>query len=283
MILVTGATGNVGSNVVAQLAEAGEKVRVLTRDPARHSFPEHVEVVPGDLTRPETLSQALDGVERTFLFPVHAGLDAFLDAARLSDLQHIVLMSTAAVTYTMPTWIGEQHLSLERAVAASGLAWTFVRPGYFATNDLAWVPQLKAGDVVRGVYGNAGLTPIDPRDIAAVSVRALLDERVGESFLLTGPEPLTAIDRVRIIAETIGRPLRFEELPHELYREQMLQHGMPAPVIDDMLEGLAALDGKTEPVLPTIEEVTGRPPFTYAQWVAHRAAAFGPAPVTPVH
>ncbi|MFI6731419.1 NAD(P)H-binding protein [Nonomuraea sp. NPDC050451] len=278
MILVTGATGNVGSHVVDQLLDAGEKIRVITRNPGGHSFPEQVEIVPGDLTQPDTLSEALDGVERVFLFPVFTGLDAFLDAARLSDLQHIVLLSSAATAYTTPSWIGEQHLRLEQAVAASGLAWTFVRPGYFMTNDLAWVPQIKAGDIVRGVYGNAAMAPVDPCDIAAVSVQALLDERVGESFLLTGPQSLTGIDRVRIIAETIGRPLRFEELPHKLFREQMLHHGMPAPAIDDMINGLATWDGRTATVLPTIEEITGRAAFTYAQWVASRAQDFGPTP-----
>ncbi|MGN9846049.1 NAD(P)H-binding protein [Nonomuraea sp. H19] len=278
MILVTGATGNVGSHVVTQLLDAGEKVRVITRSPGSHSFPEQVEVVPGDLTQPDSLSEALDSVERAFLFPVFTGLDAFLDAARLSDLQHVVLLSSAAITYTTPSWIGEQHLWLEQAVAASGLAWTFVRPGFFTTNDLAWAPQIKAGDVVRGIYGNAAVAPVDPRDIADVSVRALLDERVGESFLLTGPQSLTGVDRVRIIAETIGRPLRFEELPHELFREQMLHHGMPAPAIDDMITGLAAWDGKTAPVLPTIEEITGRAAFTYDQWVASRAQDFGSTP-----
>lgn len=278
MILVTGATGNVGSHVINQLLDAGEKVRVITRNPGGHSFPEQVEVVPGDLTQPDTLPEALDGVERAFLFPVLTGLDAFLDAARLSDLQHVVLLSSAAIMYTTPSWIGEQHLSLEQAVAASGPAWTFVRPGFFMTNDLAWAPQIKAGDVVRGIYGNAAVAPVDPRDIAAVSVQALLDERVGESFLLTGPQSLTGIDRVRIIAETIGRPLRFEELPHELFREQMLHHGMPAPAVDDMIDGLAAWDGKTAPVLPTIEEITGRPAFTYAQWAASRAQDFGSTP-----
>ncbi|MEV0233463.1 NAD(P)H-binding protein [Nonomuraea sp. NPDC050786] len=278
MILVTGGTGNVGANVVRQLLEAGEKVRVITRNPGDRSFPDGVEVVPGDLTRPETLAAALSGVDRAFLFPVFNAVDGFLEAARKAHLGHVVLLSSAAVTYVTPGWISEQHLRLERAVEASGLPWTFVRPDAFMTNDLAWAPQIVHGGVVRGVYGNAALAPIDPRDIAAVAVRALLDRRVGEACLLTGPESLTQIDRVRIIAETIGRPLRFEEQPREQFRDQMLGYGMPAPAVAELIDQLAARDGKSAQTVNTVEEVTGRPAFTYAEWAAHHAADFGSTP-----
>ncbi|NUW30264.1 NAD(P)H-binding protein [Nonomuraea sp. SMC257] len=275
---MTGATGNVGAEVVRMLLDGGEKVRVISRDPAAHSFPGGVEVLPGDLTRPETLTEALSGVERAFLFPVFAGLGGFLDAARAAALRHVVLLSSQTVTFSTPGWIGEQHLRLERAVEASGLPWTFVRPGAFMTNDLAWAPQIRDDGVVRGVHGESALAPVDPRDIAAVAVRALLDRRTGEAFLLTGPQTLTQIERVRIIGETIGRPLRFEEQSREEFRERMLRHGMPAPVIDELIDGFAARVGEPDEVVPTVEEVTGRPAFTYAQWVAHRAAAFGAAP-----
>jgi uncharacterized protein YbjT (DUF2867 family) len=96
--------------------------------------------------------------------------------------------------------------------------------------------------------------------------------------MLTGPQSLTPVERVRITAQTIGRPLRFEEQPREQFQKEMLRHGMPAPVIAELMDGLAVRGGKNDPVLPTVEEVTGRPAFTYAQWVAHRAAAFGSAP-----
>jgi uncharacterized protein YbjT (DUF2867 family) len=277
VILVTGGAGNVGANIVRQLLDAGEKVRVITRDPRNRSFPDQVEVVPGDLTQPETLPAALSGVDRAFLFPVFDGLDGFLEAAWQADLQHVVLLSSSAVTYSTPGWIGEQHLQLERVVAASGLPWTYVRPDAFMTNDLAWKHQIGNGGVVRGAYGNAAAAPVDPRDIASVAVRALLDQRVGEAYVLTGPQSLSQIDRVRIIGETIGQPLRFEEQTREQFREQMLLHGAPAPTVDSFLDLLAAADGKTAQILSTVEDVTGRPAFTYAQWAAHHAAEFDSA------
>jgi uncharacterized protein YbjT (DUF2867 family) len=279
VILVTGGAGNVGAGIVRQLLDEGEKVRVITRNPSARSFPDQVEVVPGDLTRPETLPPALSGVGRAFLFPVLNAIDGFLEAARQANVQQIVLLSSSAVTYSTPGWIGEQHLQLERAVAESGLPWTFLRPDAFMTNDLDWAHQIVNGGVVRGAYGNAASAPIDPRDIAAVAVRALLGRRVGEAYVLTGPQSLTQIDRVRIIGETIGRPLRFEEQSREQFREQLLlHHGLPAPVIDELLDQLATREGQPAQITPTVEDVTGRPAFTYAQWVAHRAAEFDSAP-----
>ncbi|MEV6868590.1 NAD(P)H-binding protein [Streptosporangium subroseum] len=277
MILVTGAAGNVGANIVRQLLDAGERVRVITRNPRTRTLPDEVEVLPGNLTRPETLPAALDGVDRAFLFPVFGALDGFLDAARQAGLSHVVLLSSSAVAYPTPGWIGDQHLELERAVAASGLPWTYVRPDAFMTNDLAWAHQIAESGVVRGAYGQAATAPVDPRDIAAVAVRALLERHAGKAYVLTGPQSLTQIDRVRIIGETIGRPLRFEEQPREQFRKQLLQ-GAPPPAVDFLLDMLASMDGMTAEVLPTVEEVTGRPAFTYAQWAAHHAATFNSPP-----
>ncbi|MFC4055899.1 NmrA family NAD(P)-binding protein [Actinomadura syzygii] len=276
MILVTGGTGNVGGHVVRQLVEAGEKVRVLTRDPDAHSFPDEIEVVPGDLRRPETLSEALSGAPRVFLFPVMSGLDGFLHAARRADTRHLVMLSSAAVTFPRLGWIGEKHLQLENEVSASGIPSTFVRPGAFMTNDLAWKREIQEAGVVRAAYGNAATAPVDSRDIAAVSVRALLDERTGESFTLTGPESLTQIERVRIIAETVGWPVRFEELSRDEHRQLILRRlaGLPEAGVDELLDLLAENVGKSADVLPTVEEVTGRPAFTYAEWAA--TAGFAP-------
>ncbi|MBC6457013.1 NAD(P)H-binding protein [Actinomadura sp. HBU206391] len=275
MLLVTGATGNVGRNVVAQLLDAGEKVRAITRDPGARTLPGDVEVLAGDLTRPETLPAALRGVDRAFLFPLFGALGGFFDVARQAGLEHVVLLSSSAVTLPSPGWIGDRHLECESAVAASGLSWTYVRPGAFMANDLAWAAQIAAGGVVRGAYGRASTAPIDERDIAAVAVRSLLAPRPGMAYELTGPESLTQIDRVRIIGETIGSPLRFEEVPAEQIRRQLIER-IPPQGADFLLARLAeAQDGAAE-TLPTVEEVTGRPAFGYAEWVAHRAADFDP-------
>ncbi|MEV0598748.1 NAD(P)H-binding protein [Streptomyces sp. NPDC050315] len=273
MILVTGATGNVGRNLVRELLDAGEKVRALTRDPATSALPDGVETVPGDLTRPETLPAALQGVDRAFLFPVHGALDAFLKHAKEAGTQHIVLLSSDSVTFPQPGWIGEQHLACEQAVADSGMSWSFVRPTVFMANDLGWAHQLRNDGTVRGAYGGGAMAPVDERDIAAVAAHALLAPDPGKTYELTGPQALSQIDRVRIIGETLGLPARFEEIPREDVHQRLINH-MPPPAADFLLDQLAASRTTPTPVLPTIEQVTGRPAHTYAEWVAHHAADF---------
>lgn len=271
MILVTGATGNVGRNVVAQLVDAGEKVRAAARNPERVSFPEGVEVVRADLDDPSTLPAALEGVDRAFLFPVPGGTEGFVDAAK--DLERVALLSSSAVSMPEPNGIGLAHLAHERVLAASGLQWTFVRPGGFMTNDLAWAPAVETG-VVRAPFGEGASAPIDERDIAAVAVSALLDDsHVGQTYDLSGPESLTVVERVRIIGEVLGRELLFEEQEPAEARAQMVQY-MPESVVDDVLAAFGSLVGTTAPVLPAVREVTGRAPFTYASWVAHHEADF---------
>ncbi|MFF2810722.1 NAD(P)H-binding protein [Streptomyces sp. NPDC058000] len=274
MILVTGANGNVGRNLVRELINAGEKVRALTRDPATTSLPDSVEIVCGDLTRPETLPAALQDVDRAFLFPVFGALEGFLASAEEVGTRHIVLLSSDSVTFSQPGWIGERHLACEQAVAASGMSWTFVRPTVFMANDLGWTHQIRHGGTVRGVYGSAAMAPVDERDIAAVAAHALLTPQPGTAYELTGPQALSQIDRVRIIGETLGLSTRFEEVPRDDVRRGLLDH-LPPPAADFLLDQLAAAQTEPTPVLPTIEQVTGHPARNYAEWVAHHATNFG--------
>jgi uncharacterized protein YbjT (DUF2867 family) len=272
MILVTGATGNVGRNIVAQLVEAGEKVRASSRNPGDASFGEGVEAVRADLADPDTFPAALTGVDRAFVFP-GTDLGPFLAAAKKAGLKRVVLLSSASVLYDEPNAIGLMHLEHERAVAESGLPWTYVRPGAFMANDLAWARGVKSG-VVRAPFGAAGSAPIDERDIAAVAVRALLDDgHEGKGYHLSGPESLTVADRVRILGEVLGRDVRFEEQSRAEARAEMVTY-VPEEIVDGLLDVFESLVGKTGEVLPTVEQVTGRPAHTYADWVAYRAADF---------
>jgi len=273
MILVTGATGNVGHNVVEQLVTHGEAVRAMTRDPARARFPEGVEVVAGDLSQPESLPAALEGVDRAFLFPVHGQLSDFVALAGRGGVQRIVLLSSSTVTVTPLSSIGQSHADSEQTVAAGDVPWTFVRPGAFMTNDLRWVPQIKAESVVRAPYGGATSAPIDERDIAAVSVSALLgEEHAGRDYVLTGPEALSQAERVKLLSEVLGRTIRFEEQTPDEYRQAMADR--PPEIVETLLAMLGGQASRTAEVLPTVALVTGRPAFTYRQWVEHHRADF---------
>jgi uncharacterized protein YbjT (DUF2867 family) len=273
MILVTGASGNVGRNVVEQLVDAGEKVRAMSRNPERAGLPDGVEVVRGDLSRPETLLAALQGVDRAFLFPVPGHMRGFLDGAQGSGVGRVVLLSSAAVRYGPANAIGRMHADCEAAVVESGLPWTFLRPGAFMTNDLNWAPGIRAAGVVRGLGGDAATSPIDERDIAAVAVRALLDGgHARKAYLLTGPEALPPVERVRIVGDVLGRELRFEEQTPEEARQAMLTH-FPPEIVDSMLAMFADAAGTVAEVSPTVREVTGHA-HRYADWAAHHAADF---------
>jgi uncharacterized protein YbjT (DUF2867 family) len=186
----------------------------------------------------------------------------------------VVLLSSAAVPYGPANAIGRMHADCEAAVVESGLAWTFLRPGAFMANDLNWAAGIRAAGVVRGLGGDVATSPIDERDIAAVAVRALLDDgHASQVYLLTGPEALPLVERVRILGDVLGRDLRFEEQTPEEAREQMLTH-LPAEIVDSMLAMFAAAAGTVAEVSPTVREVTGRSGRRYADWAAHRAADF---------
>ncbi|WP_435974241.1 NAD(P)H-binding protein [Streptomyces sp. Qhu_M48] len=275
---MTGATGNVGRHVVGRLLAAGAAVRALTRRPEEARLPAAAEVVGGDLTRPETVEPALKGVSALFLFPSPGTAGPVLRAAREHGVRRVVLLSSSAVEYSgehADNEIVAFHKEVEREVEASGLDWTFVRPGAFAVNTLQWAPQISAGDVVRGPFAGAEMALVHERDIADVAARALLtDGHVGAKYVLTGPESLTQAEQVRRIGLALGRPVRYEESAPEVAREQMIRNNVPAAFVDMLLTFQAGLVGVPAEVTRTVEEVTGSPARTFDQWAAEHAADF---------
>ncbi|HEU5108113.1 MAG TPA: NAD(P)H-binding protein, partial [Micromonosporaceae bacterium] len=194
-ILVTGATGNVGRNVVEGLVRAGAKVRALTRTPDRFRFPDEVEVVGGDLAAPETVRPALAGVEALYLFPLAYLTPQIRSFEDVITTEAIVGLAAAAGVgrVVMLGSSDPDFLGLERVVEESGMAWTILRPGEFAVNKLdQWGPSIRSGDVVRTAYADAWGTPIHEADIADVAVAALLEDgHAGAHYELTGPAALT--------------------------------------------------------------------------------------------
>jgi uncharacterized protein YbjT (DUF2867 family) len=276
--LVTGGTGRVGRQVVSQLLPAGARVRALTRNPDAAGLPPEVEVVRGDLTAPETLEECLDGVDAVFLVwtaPADAVPAAMDRIAR--HVRCIVLLTSPHRTphplFQQPNPLAAMHAEIERVIEASGLRWTFLRPGMFAANALMWwAAQIRAGDVVRWPYADAPTAPIHERDIAAVAVRALLEDgHEGAEYVLTGPQSLSQFEQVATIGEVIGRPLRYEEMsPEEARREWKA----PASAVNMLLNAWAAALGQPALVTTTVEEVTGRPARTFRDWVIDHAEAF---------
>ncbi|SHG11988.1 NAD(P)H-binding protein [Streptoalloteichus hindustanus] len=275
-ILVTGATGNVGRHVVNQLVAAGEAVRALTRRPERTGLPAGVEVVAGDLRRPETVSPAVAGVDRMYLFPVPETAGEVVELAVQAGVRRIVVLSSSSTVDRRSTnWAaGEEHLAVERAVEAADVEWTFVRPGAFAANTLEWAPAIRAEGVVRAPHGAGRQAMVHEADIAEVATTALLrDGHAGAKYLLTGPEAISRVDQARAIGAAIGRSVRFEEISPERYRELVGVY-LGDEVVDMLLGYWADAERTPDPVLPTVEEVLGRPARTFARWAEDNAASF---------
>lgn len=277
MILVTAATAPVGRSIVEQLVASGQAVRALTRDPAKAGLPAGAEVVAGDLSDPESLAVAFKDVSAVFLLAVAPGfVPAFLKSAKEAGARRIVFQSSGAVDDAadeQPNEMGAFHHDIERAIRDSGLEWTFLRLEVASADALQWafdVPaQIKAGDVVRGPYGEASGSPIHPADFAAVAVAALTnDEHAGQIYHLTGPQSLTHIEQVALIGDALGRPLRYEELDPEAARQAISPYA-PADVLFETWE---TYTGRPAPVTDTVQRITGRPPRSAAQWAADLAA-----------
>jgi uncharacterized protein YbjT (DUF2867 family) len=276
MILVTGATGNVGEELVRALVRDGVEVRALIRrDADRARLPAGAEGVVGDLNRPDTLGAALEGVRGIHLLSGYEDMPGFLTAARRAGAEHVVLQSSSAVPGgDMTNAVARYHILSEAAVRESGLTWTFLQPNGFMSNALQWVAQLRSGDVIRAPFADVPVATIDPYDIAAVSARALTTGgHEGRSYRLSGPESLLPADRARVLAEVLGRNLRFEgQLDGEARAE--MSRSMPAEYVDAFFSFFA--DGKLDEskVLDTVRRVTGRQPRSFEQWAIAHADAF---------
>jgi len=278
MILVTGATGKVGRHLVAGLLAEGAAVRALTRDPASATLPPAAELAHLDPDQPETINRALAGTTAVFLNATAVGsqITGLMAAAASAGVGRAVLLSSFTVRDegAQPYSIGAQHKALEDAVTASPLDWAFLRSGGFAANTLAWAPGIRAEGVVRAPYLEAATAPIAEQDIAAAALAVLLGDGHNRArYVLTGPQSLTQADQAHAIGAAIGRNLRTEELPPEVFRRAASARMAPGAV-DDRLRYLASCVGRTAEMSPDLEKLTGRAGTTFAEWAHEHAASF---------
>jgi uncharacterized protein YbjT (DUF2867 family) len=279
-ILVIGATGNVGREVVAQLCAKGRAVRAVTRDPEHAKLPVAVEVVRADLSIPETLEKPLEDVDVVFLVWIAppATIDAVLKKI-FNNARRVVFLSSPHKTphplFQQPNPLRGMHAKIEDTIEKSGVEWTFLRPGMFAANARAWwAPQIRRGETVRWPYLGVPTAPIHERDIAAVGVRALVEDgHNGAEYILTGPESLTQHEQIAAIGRGIGRSLRIEEMsPEEALRELLAY--MPGVAIPMLTHAWAAAAGHPAWMTSTVAEVTGAPARSLHEWVRDHAAEF---------
>jgi uncharacterized protein YbjT (DUF2867 family) len=281
LVLVTGATGRVGRAVAGLLVDAGVPVRALARrSEGVAALPTNVEVVTGDLTVPESLDAALQGVNTVFLVwtasptTAPAVIERFATHAR-----RVVFLSSPHQTphpfFQQPNPMAVLHTDIERLIAAAGLESTIIRPGMFASNALFWwAAAIRADGVVRWPYGAAETAPVDDRDVAAVAARTLYqDGHAGGDYVLTGPESLSQAAQVSIIGDVVGRRIRFEELSPDEFRSET-EGSWPRPAVDMLLAAWGATIGRPAFITSTVSDILGSAPRSFRQWVADHATAF---------
>lgn len=282
MILVTGATGKVGREVVRQLASTGVPVRALVRDPVAASVIRlpGVEIVTGDLARRETLGPALAGIERVFLLtPADRDMLTYdgnvADASVAAGVKRIVKVSVAGGPDS-GTQIGRWHWSGEKKVESTGLDFTFLRPNLYMQQALVYARSIAMAGTFSAPLGTGAVALVDARDVAAVAVRALTE--AGHSrqiYDLTGPEAITFDEMADAIGEATGRSVSYVHVAPEFALKQMLSDGVPRWLADDMLVLFASFrEGYGAAVSDTVERVTGRPAGTFRQFAADYASVF---------
>lgn len=280
MLVVTGATGNVGRSLVQVLAAAGEQVTATSRGISDTDVPPGVRHMRSDLIDAESLRPVLDGADALFL--QSGGPSAhllnphdILDAAKAGGIRRVVLLSSQGVA-TRPESAshGDTARAIEDAVRESGLAWTILRPGGFASNAFAWVESVRTRREIAAPFADTGLPVVDPDDIAEVGAAALREDgHDGRVYELTGPVLSTPRERAGAIADALGEPVRFVEQTRDEARAQMLGF-MPEPVVETTLTILGEPNPAEQRVSPHVEQVLGRAPRTFADWAHRYVAAF---------
>jgi uncharacterized protein YbjT (DUF2867 family) len=274
LILITGATGTIGSHLVPQLVARGARVRTLVRDPKKAiALGSGFEVFVGDLAKPETLPPALKGVDKLFVISNGSNIAELegniLDAARNSAVRHIVKISgrhlDASFMTDAPLAINQN--AAETHLKSLGVDWTIIRPGMFASNFLLWIDHSQG--IVPLPVGDGRDTPTDPADIAAVGCETLIgSNHEGKIYEITGPEFLTFHDMTARIASAIDQPLEMVDVPPEVAYQGMISSGVPDTQAQGIIRYFEAVrKGQVYPPTDTIKRLLGRQPRRFDDWV----------------
>lgn len=283
-ILVLGATGNVGSQVVKQLADAGANVRAAVRSLSKAEAlkGDGVSLTEFDTDKPETVEAAFQGVDKVFLLtplvPNMVALSANLvEAAKKAGVKHIVKSSGMGAEVEPGITLTRWHRQTEKAIEASGIAFTFVRPNGFMQNYANFSGKtIKTQDAFYLPVGDGKVSYIDARDIASVAVVALTqDGHEGKAYEITGPEAISNEEIAEIISQVVGRKINYVDVPEDAARQEMKQSGMPEVLVEATMELYGIYKaGYASEVTPIVEQVTGNKPITFEQFANDSAEAF---------
>lgn len=281
MILITGATGNNGSEIVKQLLTTGLPVRALVRDSKKaNSLPSLVEIVEGDFAQPDTLERALAGVEKALLLssvhPQQVEFQGnFINAALQSGVKHIIKFSMFGADANSPFLLAQWHGQTEKQLEASGINWTHLRPNDLMQNMQRFTATIQDQGTINLPLQNGRVSMVDLRDVAAVAVKALTESgHEGKIYEITGAEALSYNDVAQKLSTAIGHQIRFVNISPETAKIGMIQSGMPEWAADMMIT-LYTQESKDSnaKVTNTVYEVTGKAPNTFDQFAQEFASS----------
>jgi uncharacterized protein YbjT (DUF2867 family) len=289
MILITGATGNVGRKLVTALTAAGVPVRALVRDvtAAQQILGAGVELAEGDFLDRDSVLRAARGAERAFvLAPLSPRLAEFematVDAAVAAGVQHVVKLSTAGVVRVSPEGAPVEprmyplHRDSERFIESTGARYTHLRPGPFFQNLLGFAPAIVATDAFYGAWGDGAMPYIDAEDVAAAAARVLVEPgHEDRAYVLTGPRSITHADVAEQLTRCLGRRVRYADGPVAAAGAAMRARGLPDWLVGAMQEVMEhARAGVPMAATDDVERLLGRPPRSVETFLAENAAAF---------
>jgi uncharacterized protein YbjT (DUF2867 family) len=283
MILITGATGTVGSEVVKRLSAEGVQVRAVTRNPGKADIIRlpQVEVVKGDFEDADSIHRACAGMDRAFLVTnstertEHQQI-AFTRLAHQSGVRHIVKLSQLHADASAPGRFLRYHAAVEAAIRASGLTFTFLRPNLYMQGLLNFRQSIQEKSAFFAAAGNARISAVDVRDLADVAVAALTgSQHDNKSYALTGPDALTFTEMAHQVSRAVGRTITFVDVPPESMRAALADLGFPAWQADGLLEEFAMYRrGEAAGVEPGVREALGRPPRSFGEFARDYAPLF---------
>lgn len=284
MILVSGATGTAGKEIVLQLASLGITVKALVRDMAKATpfRGKCVHVAVGDLNEPATLEEAFKAVDQALLLPANNANQVhqertFIDAAKRAGVQHIVKFSAlGADDPASGSRIARWHAQAEDYLEASGLAWTHLRPCMFMQNLLGSAASIAREGAFYAPLGDARVAHVDVRDIAAVALKTLTEHgHEGKAYTITGPEALTYSQVAQKLTAVLGKPVRYVDVPPEQFKQSLLGAGMPDWYADALLEIFEyVVKPRGTEVTNVVAEIARKAPSTFDQFARDHLAAF---------
>jgi uncharacterized protein YbjT (DUF2867 family) len=287
MILVTGATGTNGRELVGELKKRRVPFRAMLRDANKRSLlPEGVEIVEGDFAKPDTLARALDGVDHAFLVSPSSEQSgelekSFIAAAKNAGVAHVVKLSVIGADLHSTSRFQRFHREVEIELENSGMGWTNLRPNLFMQTTLSYKPTIVSQNAIFASAGNSRISAVDVRDIAAVAAVMLTEAgHEGKNYIITGPEALTHTEMAARLSEALGKQVRYVDVPYSVTRDALLQMRIPAWQVEGIIElNDMYKRGEAAGVTDTVRSVAKKEPITFAQFARDFSNAFSGAAV----